>query len=108
MEPDAFFRHEWAAVGGPEIEVRVAVEIEDGGVPRFRFDAVRDEDVDVIDAGPGIWALRLSAGPDGLGVGEFADAEMGEFPAVAALLDAAYGGSGVRCGKAVDEDAAGF
>src|ERR1700719_1161697 len=48
------------------------------------------------------------ADPDGLDVDEFADAEGGEFPAIAAALDAAEGEARVGCSHAVDEDAARF
>src|SRR4051812_5937769 len=55
------------------------------------------------------WPVRFNAssadglGPHGLRVGEFTQAEVRQFPAVAALLDAAHRNAGVRSGVAVDE-----
>ena len=49
----------------------------------------------------------LGFDPDGLGIHKCMRPEMGEFPAVAAVLDASDRDTRIRCRNAIDEDTAG-
>src|SRR5450830_208498 len=64
------------------------------------MDFLVDEMKSLQSTQPGASIDRL--GPDCLGVGEFAQAEMRQLPAIAAFLDAAHRNTRVRCRKTVD------
>src|SRR5450830_515594 len=70
------------------------------------MDFLVDEMKSLQSTQPGASIDRL--GPDCLGVGEFAQAEMRQLPAIAVFLDAAHRNTRVRCRKTVDKYATGF